>query len=46
MPSGPITKVRTKTLKEVLNELVQNIWIEMDLKELGVLNEYEGQFLI
>jgi hypothetical protein len=46
VPSGPITRARTKKLKETLNELVQNIWSKMDLEELGTPREHEGQPLI
>jgi hypothetical protein len=40
---GPITRDRTKKLKEALNELVQNIWSKMDLEGLGTLKEHERQ---
>ena len=43
---GPITRARAKKLKEALNELVQNIWSNMDLKELETSKEYEEQPLI
>jgi hypothetical protein len=46
IPSGSITRVRTKKLKEILNEFVQNIWSKMDLEELGTPMEHEGQLLI
>jgi len=42
VPSGPITRVRAKKLKEVLNGLVQNIWSKMNLKELGMPRKHEG----
>ena len=31
VPSGPITRVREKKLKEAFNGLIQNIWSKMDL---------------
>jgi hypothetical protein len=40
------TRARAKKFKEVLNELVQNIWSKMDLEELGTFREHEGQPLI
>jgi len=46
IPRGSITRVRTKKLKEILNEFVQNIWSKMDLEELGTPMEHEGQLLI
>ena len=46
VPIGPITRARTKKLKEALNELVQNIWSKMDLEGLGTFKEHEGQPLI
>jgi len=46
VPIGPITRARSKKLKEALNGLVQNIWSKMDLKRLGTFKEHEGQPLI
>jgi hypothetical protein len=46
VPSGPITRVRAKKLKEVLNGLVQNIWSKMNLKELGTPRKHEVSPLI
>jgi hypothetical protein len=46
MPNGPITRVMTKKLKEILNGLVQNILTKMDLEMLGMPREHEGQPLI
>jgi len=43
VPSGPITRARTKKLKETLNRLVQNIWSKMNLDELETPREYKGQ---
>jgi len=43
---GPITRARANKLKEVLNELVQNIWSKMDLEGLGTFKEHEGRPLI
>jgi hypothetical protein len=46
VPIGPITRARTKKLKETLNGLVQNIWSKIDLERLGKFMEHEGQPLI
>jgi hypothetical protein len=46
VPIGPITRARTKKLKETLNGLVQNIWSKIDLEGLGKFMEHEGQPLI
>ena len=46
MPSKPITRARANKFKNTLNEAVQNIWIKMDLKELGVSKKHVGQSLI
>jgi hypothetical protein len=46
MPIEPITRVRTKNLKEALNGLVQNIWSKMDLEGLGTFKKHEGQPII
>ena len=43
VPSGPITRARTKKLKEALNRLVQNIWSKMNLDELETPREHKGQ---
>jgi hypothetical protein len=37
----PIIRVRTKKLKEALNELVQNIYSKMDLEDLRASKEHE-----
>jgi hypothetical protein len=42
----PVTRVRAKKLKEVLNGLVHNIWSKMDLEELERFKEHGGQPLI
>jgi hypothetical protein len=42
VPIGPITRARAKKLKEVLNELIQNIWSKMDLEGLETFKEHEG----
>jgi hypothetical protein len=41
MPSKPITRARIKKIKESLNGLVQNIWSNMGLEEVGMPREYE-----
>jgi hypothetical protein len=41
VPSGSITRAKVKKLKETLNEIVQNIWVNMDLEKLEASNEYE-----
>ena len=46
MPNEPITRAKAKKLKKALNEFVRNIGVKMNLEELGVANEYEGQRLI
>jgi hypothetical protein len=46
VPSIPITRARVKKLQEALNKFVQNIWVKMDLEELGVSKEHEEQPLI
>jgi hypothetical protein len=46
MPIEPITRVRTKNLKEALNGLVQNIWSKMDLEGLRTFKKHEGQPII
>ena len=44
VPIGPITRARTKKLKEALNGL--NIRSKIDLERLGTFKEHEGQPLI
>jgi 2'-5' RNA ligase len=46
VPIGPITRARTKKLKEALNGLVQKIWSKMDLEGFETFKEHEGQPLI
>lgn len=46
MPNEPITRAKAKKLKKALSEFVRNIGVKMNLEELGVANEYEGQRLI
>jgi len=46
VPNEPITRAKAKKLKKALNEFVRNIGVKMNLEELGVANEYEGQRLI
>ena len=43
VPVGPITKARFKKIKEALNELIQDIWVDSNagLSKLG-LKEDEG----
>jgi hypothetical protein len=42
VPSGPVTRARTKNLKKALNGPVQNIWRKMVLEELGTPRDHEG----
>jgi len=46
VPIRPITRDRTKKLKEALNWLVHNIWSKMDQEGLGTSKEHDGQSLI
>jgi alcohol dehydrogenase class IV len=46
VPNEPITRAKAKKLKKALSEFVRNIGVKMNLEELGVANEYEGQRLI
>ena len=46
MPNEPITRAKAKKLKKALSEFVRNIGVKMNLEELGIANEYEGQRLI
>ena len=43
VPVGPITKAGSKKIKEALNELIQDIWVDSNagLSKLG-LKEDEG----
>ena len=43
VPIGPITRAKTKKLKEALNGLVQNIWNKMDVEGLGHLRNMKGK---
>jgi hypothetical protein len=40
VPSGPVTRARTKNLKKALNGPVQNIWRKMVLEELGTPRDH------
>jgi hypothetical protein len=42
VPSGPVTRARTKNLKEALNGPGQNIWRKMVLEEFGMPRDHEG----
>jgi len=46
VPNEPITRAKAKKLKKALSEFVRNIGVKMNLEELGIANEYEGQRLI